>query len=307
MWQTHELHISVNNVSLAVSALSMKASMDKTHCNIRLSASEFFKDCPWLNIAPERRGEILVEPLYPHGGLLGGASSQGDGKPSKLAALAAARRKKENEKQPASSSNSSVAILDRLGRKATSSTLNEEGAAGKAISAPTQDHLILKMPFRRREPPSEGHSEEIEGITEPSKPAEPEISSPTQATRTQKMPLRRREPLVEEQPESIKVDTESSNPAQLEAEENVEPPVIPAALPSAFAQTLFGLSPISRQTTDQGPSLDCNLISSQPVLFPLISRAMTGAESAAFAEPSPDDIVLKAQNSKGPTRGARKA
>ena len=86
--------------------------MDTDHCNVRLPASTFFNDCPWFNIPEERRGEILVEPLHRHGGLLGGASSQGDGKPSKLAVLAAARRKKGNEDQSGNSANSSVAILD---------------------------------------------------------------------------------------------------------------------------------------------------------------------------------------------------
>ena len=287
--------------------------MDKSHCSVRLSASEFFKDCPWLNIPPERRGEILVEPLYPRGGLLGGSSTQGGGKPSKLAALAASRRKKENEKQPVSSANSAVAILDRLGRKApplaakaTSSTSNEEGAANKETTTPIENPRVRKLPLRRREPPGEEQSETTEVATESSKPTEPEIFPPTQGPRKRRMLLRRRESSSEGQSETTELATEPSTSAEPEAEEDVGPPVIPAALPSAFAQTLFGLPPISRQETYERPSLDSHIKSSQPVLFSLTSHVMTSAEIAAFAEPSPDDIVLKAQNSKGPARGARK-
>ncbi|KAL8648554.1 MAG: hypothetical protein Q9210_004921 [Variospora velana] len=68
----------------------------------------------------ERQGEILIEPLYPRGGLLGGSSSQGGPKVSKLAALAAARRKKANEKSDVvdpQQPNPSVALLERLKNK----------------------------------------------------------------------------------------------------------------------------------------------------------------------------------------------
>ncbi|KAI9672980.1 MAG: Hsp70 suppressor, GTPase facilitates ribosomal subunit dissociation [Caeruleum heppii] len=63
------------------------------------SVEDFFRDTPWLNVPLHRRSEILIEPLYPHGGLLGGSSTAtGPPKVSKLAALAAARRKKEENK-----------------------------------------------------------------------------------------------------------------------------------------------------------------------------------------------------------------
>lgn len=63
------------------------------------SAREFFRDSPWLNVPAHRKADILVEPLYPRLGLLGGASEGGGGgKVSKLAALAAARKKKEEGK-----------------------------------------------------------------------------------------------------------------------------------------------------------------------------------------------------------------
>lgn len=96
-------------------------------CSV-MSAAEFFKDSPWVNIPEDRRGEILIEPLYPPGRLLGGSSSQG-GKVSKLAALAAARKKKEQEKSqidPSQTSTTSVALLDKLGGKKSAQRARED-------------------------------------------------------------------------------------------------------------------------------------------------------------------------------------
>lgn len=65
--------------------------------------TDFFHDCPWLNIPPHRQAIINEEPQHPRGRLLGGSSK--DGKMSKLAALAAKRRK-EKESQKSSSAES---------------------------------------------------------------------------------------------------------------------------------------------------------------------------------------------------------
>lgn len=97
-------------------------------CSSRLSAAEFFKDAPWLSVPKDRRGEILIEPLYPPGRLLGGSPSQG-GKVSKLAALAAARKKKcqeKNQDSPLQNSTTSVTLLDKLsGKESTKRPLEE--------------------------------------------------------------------------------------------------------------------------------------------------------------------------------------
>jgi len=94
-------------------------------CNSHLPAAEFFKDIPWLSVPVERRGNILVEPLYPRGRLLGGSANVA-GKPSKLAALAAARKKvqrdekslggtpQSNLKSGAKEQSSSIVLLDKL-------------------------------------------------------------------------------------------------------------------------------------------------------------------------------------------------
>ncbi|KAI9795264.1 MAG: Hsp70 suppressor, GTPase facilitates ribosomal subunit dissociation [Piccolia ochrophora] len=88
------------------------------------SARDFFIGTPWLNLPSEVQGEILVEPLYPFGGLLGGASTKsGGGKSSKLAALAAARRKKEQEKR----------------ERSTPLTNTNERQQSKSTSGPSDD------------------------------------------------------------------------------------------------------------------------------------------------------------------------
>ncbi|KAL9034795.1 MAG: hypothetical protein Q9214_006884, partial [Letrouitia sp. 1 TL-2023] len=93
------------------------------HCTGSITAKGFFHDSPWLDIPHERRGEILIEPLYPQGRLLGGSSSPGEPKVSKLAALAAARRSKENEQVGSRpSSHSSVILLDKLSKKSQNET-----------------------------------------------------------------------------------------------------------------------------------------------------------------------------------------
>ncbi|KAK8084638.1 hypothetical protein PG997_005909 [Apiospora hydei] len=60
------------------------------------SFADFFNDMPWGNI-PKHREATFIAPLYPRGGLLGGAGTPG--KPSKLQQLALARKKKAEEQK----------------------------------------------------------------------------------------------------------------------------------------------------------------------------------------------------------------
>lgn len=89
----------------------------------RRSATELglFLDAPWGNIVEGRRGDIILQGLYPPGRLLGG-SGGASVKPSKLAALAKIRKEKsdaqkkrqqslEGEKRPVAS------MLSRLSQK----------------------------------------------------------------------------------------------------------------------------------------------------------------------------------------------
>ena len=76
-------------------------------------APGLFADAPWLNVPAHRQALIIEEPMYARGRLLGGAP--GDGKVSKLAALAAKRRQAQTTKPAAADNGSSNdAYTDRL-------------------------------------------------------------------------------------------------------------------------------------------------------------------------------------------------
>lgn len=117
-------------------------------CLHPFSAAAFFEDSPWLNIPPSRRGEILIEPLYPRAGLLGGSSGNSGGKVSKLAALAAARKKKDVDDvgdRASRQQSASVTLLNRLGGSRSSKSSDET----VTIGASDKD---LKQESRRYQP-----------------------------------------------------------------------------------------------------------------------------------------------------------
>lgn len=175
-------------------------------CTAKFSAADFFKDSPWLNIPKERCGEILIEPLYPRGGLPGG-TSKADGAPkSKLAALAAARKQKENLKaEDVQNAPSSVTLLDKLG---------------------------AKLRARKPDPRFSSSSSNSQRV-----PAEQE-----KTTQARKYPARKSlsaeaspaEQLTEA-PSLVSEDLPSSGG-------DGEPEKSPAAAPSVFARTIFGPS-----------------------------------------------------------------
>ena len=125
-------------------------------CSSPFSVTDFFKDCPWLNVPLERQSEILIEPLHPRGKLLGG-SSQGGTKMSKLAALAAARKKKENEKVDANDSKSGtnpVSLLDKLSINASSNNkINKDSSSSTPKSSPAAQGPARKYPARKAQTP----------------------------------------------------------------------------------------------------------------------------------------------------------
>jgi elongation factor 1 alpha-like protein len=220
----------------------------------------YFKDAPWLNIPENLRGEILIEPLYPPGRLLGGASSQG--KVSKLAALAATRKKRGSEtaKAKSQSSTASVALLDKLSASTSSFALNDQAQSscealrsertGDDRSLTTQDQIY----------PTRNHKRQNSDL-------QPEIQQQEKNSRQLLAAQSRPQPL------SI---------------------IAPIAPPSKFAKTLFGDSGFWQRTP---------LVASfQP--YYRLPQAPKLTNFNEFAGPSPDDVVLKAQNSKGlyPTR-----
>ncbi|CAF9916930.1 Hsp70 suppressor, GTPase facilitates ribosomal subunit dissociation [Imshaugia aleurites] len=216
------------------------------------STADFFSDCPWLNIPGDRHGDILIEPLYPRGGLLGG-SSKSDGAPkSKLAALAAARKQKEIQKaEDGQNATNSAALLDKLiGKprqlKPDGAPISSSGTPLSAITEQTVKEQPRKYPRRK--------SKRLES---------PEDDQPAKKT-SQKL--------------SCSASPEIEKP----------PEIIPTAGPSVFAQIIFGAPAGSQQhevyTSDR-----------------YMLRPDTYTEFD-FAGPSPDDVVTKAQNTKGPTK-----
>lgn len=224
-------------------------------CTAPLTAAAFFKDAPWLDVPVHRCAEILIEPLYPRGRLLGGSSVEGSGKISKLAALAAARKKKENDKSNDSDSKpatKSVALLDKL-------------SGGSNVNKKAQNSL--RQPGHHSDAPVKSS---VEPVTSPRNRAYP--------TRKNRSPS----PLALSREEIRKPPEEALSPPHL--------PETIAAIPSAFAKTMFG---VSADTEDP-----CVKTSQRAFNLPYEAEVNI-TETSAFAGPSPDDIVTNAQNSKG--------
>lgn len=225
--------------------------------------ADFFKDAPWFNIPPGRQGEILVEPLYPPGRLLGGSSSQGNGKVSKLAAIAAARRRKENTRPESSNVVSSVAILDRLGSKKSQASADGTTAALEATTATSATPARVGLQNNSR-----------------------------------RYPVRERKLSVEASQLGTTAVKESTVPAsEATSTENIV--ITHVASPSAFARTMLGYRTELVESSDR----DSKCLDPPASLPHHFSLGASETKIDAFAEPSPDDVVLKAQSLKGPLRG----
>ncbi|KAF7162350.1 hypothetical protein CNMCM5623_007695 [Aspergillus felis] len=226
------------------------------------SAKDFFRDSPWLNVPAHRKAEILIEPLYPRLGLLGGAP-ESSGKVSKLAALAAARKKKETD-------------------KAASGAPTTPGVAGTPEKTPVESKLA-SLSLRER----------LAGNGKPQKPSEGEQLPRTLGRRTPpESPLAQKklspEPLKAKSPETIAVEP-AAKELSVGEEEKEEPKVNIRAPPSTFASTIVGAN-TRPQITE--PS---HLYSSTVDLMQIYGQDLT--EPFDFAGPSPDDVVLNAQSS----------
>lgn len=203
-------------------------------------AAEFFRDCPWFHVPPDRKADILVEPLYPRLGLLGGAPETG-GKVSKLAALAAARKKKEG------------------GTPETPSTLEGPVTPSPRQGTPLSLKERLAANGKSLKPESNGLRRLAKtGPSAPSTPPEPR--KPVTAT----VP----EPSAAKEPDK-------------------KPPVNIRASPSTFASTIVGdaAGPTAQPSHLHSNSIDLLKVYGQD-----------HAEIFDFAGPSPDDVVLNAQN-----------
>ncbi|MCJ1478360.1 Hsp70 suppressor, GTPase facilitates ribosomal subunit dissociation [Lambiella insularis] len=247
--------------------MNIEPLLELNSCVKPFSAKDFFEDCPWLNIPPSRKGEILIEPLYPRGGLPGG-SAQAAPKVSKLAALAAARKKKENDKSTGDGSKpltSSIALLDKL------SITGKPSTEGKRTTQETSDYAEKRPKIGSSESSLLASPVNREPRRYPAK--KPKVPSP--------VPI---------QPPDI-----DKTPDPIEDEPEIPPPI--AAAPSAFARTMLGTTHASNNPART------RII---PAALSFSPYALNLTESNPFAGPSPDDIVANAQSSsKGMNKGSK--
>jgi elongation factor 1 alpha-like protein len=224
------------------------------------SAADFFRDCPWLNVPAHRKADILVEPLYPRLGLLGGAPESG-GKMSKLAALAAARKKKEGEKAAAAPEVPSTPQPERLDGlsspkpSGTPLSLSERLAASK-LSKSSETNGGLRRLGKPGVSVSLPAPQQL--VPEPSKPSPPSLPEPTK----------------QEEPDT-KPEPQKTTP-------NIR------ASPSTFASVILGNA--------AGPTMaePSHLNSNNVDLLQIYGQ--DHAEPFDFAAPSPDDVVMNAQS-----------
>ena len=228
----------------------------QSSCCCPLSAANFFKDLPWLNVPEHRRGEILIEPLYPRGRLLGGTSKQDGAPKSKLAALAAARKAKDNQKNSVgSNTNSSVALLDKLtGKPKSSDPISESKSPNQARNAELRPEPRQHMvhPERRVESDQESQS----------------------------------------RPTNLGVETSFKRldqPALETVQEGVE--ILPAAVPSLFARTMLNDNKSPHQpssyTSSQFPIYGSELVTKINFLAPSPDDVVLQAQSAKGAASKP--------------------
>ena len=251
--------------------MPQRTVQDSSKLSATFSAKEFFQDCPWLNVPLHRRGEILVEPRHPPGRLLGGASTQGAPKVSKLAALAAARKRKENEKASGDGSKSvttSVALLDKL-------HINSNSNVDTKLNLEESRDFSRKTKIQATQATSQEPSKEVRKY--PKKSAQAFSPSPISY------------PPSEETTDSLEVLEEQT-------------PTI-SATPSAFARTMIGSFP----STLPSVATQKPLMSLDALFSSVCASGVIMTDLDPFAGPSPDDIVANAQkSSKGLAKHGKK-
>ncbi|OJZ90877.1 hypothetical protein ASPFODRAFT_153781 [Aspergillus luchuensis CBS 106.47] len=226
------------------------------------SAADFFRDAPWLNIPAHRKADILVEPLYPRLGLLGGAP-ENSGKLSKLAALAAARKKKEGEKSAAP----------------TPTPPSEVESSRPSSTERKSPALSLRERLASNGKPQKS-SEGLQSLRSLGKGSR--LGSPS----PQKMPSP--EPRKQSSPE-VTTQADMEPPVSTDKKQEEEAALNIRAPPSTFASTIVGEAIRPKMAE---PS---HLSASTLDLIKIYGQEL--AEPFDFAGPSPDDVVLNAQSS----------
>ncbi|RAL16288.1 putative translation elongation factor EF-1 subunit [Aspergillus homomorphus CBS 101889] len=234
------------------------------------SAADFFRDAPWLNIPTHRKGEILVEPLYPRLGLLGGApDGAGGGKMSKLAALAAARRKKEGDK---------AATTPPVAAEIPDAEKVPQPAPSESKGAP----LSLRERLAASGKPQKSTAEGLQSLRSLGKGSRQGNSSSVKKTTP--------EPKPQASPKEEEATPATSGPETPVASEEAEQAAVNIrAPPSTFANAIVGDS--ARPKMTEPSHLSANTLD----LIRIYGQDL--AEPFDFAGPSPDDVVINAQSS----------
>lgn len=221
------------------------------------SAADFFRDSPWLNVPLHRKADIMVEPLYPHHRLLGGNPENGNGpKTSKLAALAAARKKKEKEAAEAAPKTTEPGAAPKLSLK--------ERLAAASTKPPRQAEGLEGLRRLGKLAPAKPSPVPASSATKPAPSEAPTKSTPTPGA----------EPKEQSEPASATPLKRKWSASELRLE------------PSRFASVIVGRPP-TRAKPSQRPSCVVNFLQ-------LYNQG--DAKPYDFSDPSPDDIVLKAQS-----------
>ena len=229
------------------------------------SAADFFRDSPWLNVPAHRKADILIEPLYPRLGLLGGAPGSG-GKVSKLAALAAARKKKEGDKA------STAAPAQNAEADKTPAPSTEQKGASLSLRERLAGNGKIPKPEGAQSPRPLGKLTRL-GSHSPQKTPSPELIKQNGTS----------------QVNSENVQEEITAEPLVKEEEKAQPTVNIRASPSTFASTIVG--DVTRpKMTEPSP-----LFSTSLDLMEIYGQNLT--EPFDFTGPSPDDVVLNAQSS----------
>ncbi|KAL2888776.1 Elongation factor 1-alpha [Ceratocystis lukuohia] len=231
----------------------------------------FFSDMPWLSVPLERQSIFIPPVSVGPVGLLGGSS--------KLKALAA-QRKKQAPVTPLGKSTVSRATASASVSTAATTT----AAASIDTAAAPEKPTLGDLPTASAQDPgsaSQGTYANSTALLEKStRPALKRIYNNTAVNKTAP-PSHGKDPL-ESAPGFYGQDAPTSTRnASATSHVSNGPATVPATQPSAFAQTLFKLSPSSVNTVPQE--------------YPMPYTASSDYAADAFIKPSPDDVVLTAQ------------
>ncbi|ODH49558.1 translation elongation factor Tu [Paracoccidioides brasiliensis] len=262
-------------------------------CPQPFSTADFFKDSPWLNIPAQCKADILIEPLYPPLGLLGGAP-EASGKVSKLAALAA-RKRKDNEHHKAASvagsgsetASEACSLSSDDQRSAPMSLLERLAVNGKSQGTAAVPARPIRLPLRSGKGPLLNN-----------KPKQP-VSPLSSAATTEQPPINcTAEPMIgKRKAAAISIETTEGRPSKL--------PDLRAE-PSAFAMVLIGMRGIGVGVgDDHRASPPPKPITHNIDVMKFFGQDLT--EAFDFAEPSPDDIVINARESAKGAKAKRTA